>query len=199
MLILLLDFAHGNWTCCPDDEEDIAASPKPHLAIALSCSSQSKSLIPSRPKCKCSIPSPPTCAFFGGTIPDWTSSICLQWIPPKTLNPKTPGSPKTPTVPEKLVFLASFRQKSENFKNKKFRKKSFGSFSVAKTGEEKKIKKNSQIRIFGFHYVAKQIKKWLKKDLDFLFLVYSQIWLNLPRNDCNFFNIFQAVFFCGES
>jgi hypothetical protein len=62
-------------------------------------------------------------------------------------------------VPEKLVFLASFRQKSENFKNKKFRKKSFGSFSVAKTGEEKKIKKNSQIRIFGFHYVAKQIKK----------------------------------------
>jgi hypothetical protein len=52
----------------------------------------------------------------------------------------------------------------------------FCRFSVARS-EEKKSKIH-QIHILGFHCVAKTIEQWLK--ICMLFLVYSQIWLNLP-------------------
>jgi hypothetical protein len=54
--------------------------------------------------------------------------------------------------------------------------------SVARN-EKNKIK-NQHIRIFGFQWVAKTIEGWLK--ICTLLLVYSQIWLNLPTDDCQF-------------
>ncbi len=52
----------------------------------------------------------------------------------------------------------------------------------------KKISKNHQISIFDFQCVSMKIEGWLK---DFTpHLVYSQIWLNLPRDDPHFFYTF---------
>jgi len=50
-------------------------------------------------------------------------------------------------------------------------------FQLAEVREKIKFK-NFQIRMFDFHGVAKNIKGWLK--IYTLFLVCSQIWLNLP-------------------
>jgi len=46
----------------------------------------------------------------------------------------------------------------------------------------------SQIFISCFQHVAKDIERWL--NFGALYLVYSQIWLSLPRDDCHFFNKF---------
>ncbi len=58
-------------------------------------------------------------------------------------------------------------------------------FSI--TRSEKKGK-NHQIHMIGFHCVARNIEGSLK--ICALFLVYSQIWLNLLRDDSHFFCIF---------
>jgi hypothetical protein len=50
--------------------------------------------------------------------------------------------------------------------------------------EENVFCKNHHIHVFGFQCVAKNIKGWF--DIYTLLLVYSQIWLNLPRHDCHF-------------
>ncbi len=47
----------------------------------------------------------------------------------------------------------------------------------------KTLIKNLQIPISGFQCVAKNIKGWLKFYISYL--VYSQVWLILPRDDCN--------------
>jgi len=53
---------------------------------------------------------------------------------------------------------------------------------------EEKNSKNHQISIFDFQCVSMNIEGWLK---DFTpHLVYSQIWLNLPRDDPHFFYTF---------
>ncbi len=69
----------------------------------------------------------------------------------------------------------------------KFKKKSdfkgFQSSDVRK--EEEKIERFLDLVV---HFVAKNIERWLQSCT--LFLVYSQIWLNLPRDDCHFFYIF---------
>ncbi len=56
-------------------------------------------------------------------------------------------------------------------------------FQLPEVRKEKS--KNCQIHICGFHCVAKHIIRWLK--ICTLFLVYSQIWLNLHTDDCHFF------------
>jgi hypothetical protein len=45
-----------------------------------------------------------------------------------------------------------------------------------------------QIYIFCFKCIAINIKGWL--NISTSFLVYSQIWVNIPRDDCHFCNIF---------
>jgi hypothetical protein len=56
-------------------------------------------------------------------------------------------------------------------------------FQLPEVRKEKN--KNCQIHICGFHCVAKHIIRWL--NICTLFLVYSQIWLNLHTDDCHFF------------
>jgi len=41
----------------------------------------------------------------------------------------------------------------------------------------------------GCHCVAKNMEGWLK--ICTLFLIYNQIWLNLPRDNCHLSYIFQ--------
>jgi hypothetical protein len=60
-----------------------------------------------------------------------------------------------------------------------------------KDPKKKKKSKNRQIHICGFHCAAKHIEGWLK--ICTLFQVCSQIWLNLPKDDHQFFYIFQWV------
>jgi hypothetical protein len=60
-------------------------------------------------------------------------------------------------------------------------------FQSPEVKEKKKKSKNSQISIFGFQCVAKNIKEWLKV-FHFINTVYSQIFLN--RMIATFFNIF---------
>jgi len=50
-------------------------------------------------------------------------------------------------------------------------------------------KEGGHIHICGWHHVAKHIERLLK--ICILFLIYSQIWLNFPEDDCHFLNIFQ--------
>ncbi len=45
-------------------------------------------------------------------------------------------------------------------------------------------RENSQIHIFGFHFVAKHIEGWL--NMCTLFLAYNQVWLNLPTHNRHF-------------
>jgi hypothetical protein len=47
----------------------------------------------------------------------------------------------------------------------------------------------SSIRMFGFFFLAKITKGWLKYCTSYL--VYCQIWLNLPLDDSHFFCIFR--------
>ncbi len=47
--------------------------------------------------------------------------------------------------------------------------------------------KNSKISIFGFQCVAKKKYRRMVKDFVLCMLVYSQIWLNLPRDNSHFF------------
>jgi hypothetical protein len=62
---------------------------------------------------------------------------------------------------------------------------------------EKKNSKHHQIFIVGFQCVAKNIKKSLK--MCALYLNYSQIWLNLLRDDRHFFlHIFMDVSHFGS-
>ncbi len=68
-------------------------------------------------------------------------------------------------------------------------KKWFWRFSIVRSEGKKKGVKICQIHICGFHCVAKHIEWWL--NICILFLVYSQIWLNLLRDDCNFYSIFR--------
>jgi len=62
----------------------------------------------------------------------------------------------------------------------------FWRLSMARS--EKKISKYRQIFIMGFQCVAKNIKESLK--MCTLYLNYSQIWLNLLRDDRHFFYTF---------
>jgi hypothetical protein len=48
--------------------------------------------------------------------------------------------------------------------------------------------KNWYFKVLGFHCVAKNIDGWLK--ICTLFLVCSQMWLHLPRDNRHFFYIF---------
>ncbi len=74
-----------------------------------------------------------------------------------------------------------------NSKLKFWKISDFGGFQLPEV-REKRVK-NCQICIFSFHHVAKHIEGWLKNFT--LFLFYSQIWLNLPRDDCQSFYSFQ--------
>jgi hypothetical protein len=59
------------------------------------------------------------------------------------------------------------------------------------------VRKGKKNPTFGFHWVAKYIEGWLKAYTSYL--VYSQIWLNLPKKDCQFFHIFLwMVGHCGS-
>jgi hypothetical protein len=64
------------------------------------------------------------------------------------------------------------------------KKKWFWRFSVYRCARKKR--ENQHIHMFNFYCVAKNIEGWLK--ICTLFLAYSQIWLNLPRDDCHFFH-----------
>jgi len=67
----------------------------------------------------------------------------------------------------------------------------FLSFSIARS------EKNEKNLTFGFQWVAKYIEGWLKTYTSYL--VYSQIWLNLPKKDCQFVDIFLwMVGHCGS-
>lgn len=69
-----------------------------------------------------------------------------------------------------------------------FEKKYFGGFQLLEvTG---KTSKNHQISICDFECIAKDIKGWLKFSTSSL--VYSQISLNLLKEDCHF-----STFSCG--
>jgi len=81
-----------------------------------------------------------------------------------------------------LFLLEKFRQKAK-LETKELKKKWFWRFSVSRCARKKR--ENQHIHIFNFYCVAKNIEGWLK--ICTLFLVYSQIWLNLPRDDCHFF------------
>jgi hypothetical protein len=81
-----------------------------------------------------------------------------------------------------LFFLAKFVRKVK-LKTKNSKKKWFCRFSVGRSEREKK-RKIRHFRIFGFQWVAKTIERWLK--IYTRFLVDSQIWLNLPREDSHF-------------
>jgi len=72
-------------------------------------------------------------------------------------------------------------------KFKFLRKSHFGDFQSRKKWG--KTIKNHQIHICGFHCAAKHTEAWIK--ICASFLVYSQIWLNLPRDDCHFSYISQ--------
>jgi hypothetical protein len=52
-------------------------------------------------------------------------------------------------------------------------------------GRKKRVQKNHQIHICGFHCVVKHIEGLLKIFVFFL-IFYSQIWLNLLKDDCHF-------------
>ncbi len=68
-------------------------------------------------------------------------------------------------------------------KNLKFKKEAnFGGFQLS---EMRKKSWNDQNRILGFHCVIKHIEGSLK--ICTLCLIYSQIWLNFPKDDCHFF------------
>jgi hypothetical protein len=72
----------------------------------------------------------------------------------------------------------------------------FRRFLIARNEENNNL---SSISIFGFQCVAKT----LNGDLNICssYLVLQPIWLNLPRDDCPFFGIFQSAIFLswGES
>jgi hypothetical protein len=83
-----------------------------------------------------------------------------------------------------LLLLAKFVRKSK-LKTKNSKKKSdFCRFSVRRSEREKNVKKIRHFSIFGFQLVAKTIEGWWK--IYTWFLVDSQIWLNLPREDRHF-------------
>jgi hypothetical protein len=75
----------------------------------------------------------------------------------------------------------SFVKKKKNKMNT-FKMKWFWRVSIAKSEKE-----NSQISLFGFQLVAVNIECRLK--IYTSYLVYSQVWLNLPMNDHHFLNI----------
>ncbi len=80
------------------------------------------------------------------------------------------------------VFLTgetSPRSEILNFKNRK--RIEFEGFQLLE------VRENCQIRILGFHCVARNLEKWLK--ICNLFLICSQIWLNLPKDGHHFFYI----------
>ncbi len=66
---------------------------------------------------------------------------------------------------------------------------------MGKKGEKKS--KNCQISIFGFQCVAMNIKNRLR--ICAPYLVYSHIWLNLPRDDCDFLRHFPFGLLWWES
>jgi len=87
-----------------------------------------------------------------------------------------------------FFLLTKFREK-ENFKIikvKNLKMKWLWRFSIARS--EGKNSKIFQISIFGFQCVAKDMEGWFKFDTSYM--VYSHIWLNIPKNDCHFFYIF---------
>ncbi len=91
-------------------------------------------------------------------------------------------SPKQP-----FFYWRNFAKKE--IKIQLFEKEWFWTISANRSG--KSNSKNHQIHIFGVHCVAKHTKGWLINFI--LFLAYSHIWLNLPRDDCHFFYIFQCM------
>jgi hypothetical protein len=89
--------------------------------------------------------------------------------------------------PKEMVGFMGFSywRNSAKKRNSKIQKRSddFGGFQSPKVRKfRKKERNNCQIHIlFSFHCVA---KGWFK--ICTLFLVYSQIWINLPRDDHHF-------------
>ncbi len=69
----------------------------------------------------------------------------------------------------------------------------FWRFSITRT-EGKKIKLNHQICLFGFDRVTNNINQWLK--ICVLFLVYSQIWLNLLMDNSGTKNFLKRLKLC---
>lgn len=51
--------------------------------------------------------------------------------------------------------------------------------------EGKKKSKNYHISTFGFHYVAENMEGLLK--ICTSYVIYNQIWLNLPRDESSLF------------
>jgi hypothetical protein len=85
------------------------------------------------------------------------------------------------------VFFMLFRQKVKFFFKIKSKKHWHHGFSVAVSdGKQMTI---ARFVYLAFHCVTKNRKRWLNSFT--LFLVYSQIWLNLLKDDCHFFYVFQ--------
>jgi hypothetical protein len=63
----------------------------------------------------------------------------------------------------------------------------FWRFLIARSEQTNNI--SWQISMVGFHCVAKNIEGWFSNKTSYL--VYSQICLNLPKDDCYFLYIFQ--------
>jgi hypothetical protein len=85
--------------------------------------------------------------------------------------------------PSVVSLWAKFRRK-EKIKLEVWKWTDFRGFSIAR----KEGKNTTRFFILLFQCVNKNIEGWLK--FCALHMVYSQIWLNLPWNDCHFFYIF---------
>jgi hypothetical protein len=84
-------------------------------------------------------------------------------------------------------FLCYFAKKWKKKFKIKSKKHWHHGFSVAiSDGKQMTI---ARFVYLAFHCVTKNRKRWLNSFT--LFLVYSQIWLNLLKDDCHFFYVFQ--------
>jgi len=75
-------------------------------------------------------------------------------------------------------------------KNLGFEKSHFEGFQSLEA-REKKVEV-TRFFIFGFHCVAQKNTEGRLKSF-ILFLIFSQFWLILPRDDCHFFYIFLCM------
>ncbi len=85
------------------------------------------------------------------------------------------------------VKLFLFIRYDERVKRLQNQMKCFLTSSITK-GMKKKMVKVSSFLYLVFPCVAQNVERWL--NILISYMVYSQIWLNLPKDDCHFFYIF---------
>jgi hypothetical protein len=85
----------------------------------------------------------------------------------------------------RVFFVGEVLSKRKKIKWNTFKMKWFWRVSIAKS--EKENSQNSQISLFGFQLGAVNIECRLK--IYTSYLVYSQVWLNLPMDDHHLLNI----------